>query len=81
LAATEWEFKFPLSTVLTLTRDISDHMPLLLDTGQNHAGSNYSSFKFELGWLVRDGFVEMVERIWLNEGRAGGGGVTAMEPR
>jgi hypothetical protein len=75
LAATEWEQKIPLSTVLTLTRDISDHTPLLLDIGQNHAGTNYSSFKFELGWLLRDDFVEMIERIWLNET----GGVIAME--
>jgi hypothetical protein len=67
LAAIEWELKFPLSTVLALTRDILNHNPLLLDTGQNHAGSNYNLFKFELGWLLRDGFVEMVERIWLNE--------------
>jgi hypothetical protein len=51
LAATEWELKFPLSTV-ALTRDISNHTPLFLDTGQNHAGSNYSSFKFKLGWLL-----------------------------
>jgi hypothetical protein len=61
--------------MLTLTRDISDHTPLLLDTCQNHAGSNYNLFKFELGWLLRDGFVDMVQRIWLNEM----GGETAME--
>jgi hypothetical protein len=24
-------------------------------------------FKFELGWLLRDGFTEMVKNIWLNE--------------
>jgi hypothetical protein len=34
LMATEWEQKFSLSTVLALTRDISDHTPLSLATCQ-----------------------------------------------
>jgi len=32
LMATEWEQKFPLSNVIALNRDISDHTPLLLNT-------------------------------------------------
>jgi hypothetical protein len=67
LVATEWEQKFPLSTVMALTRDILDHTPLLLDTGHTSPGSNYNMFKFELGWLLRDGFADMVENIWSNE--------------
>ncbi|WVZ81051.1 LOW QUALITY PROTEIN: hypothetical protein U9M48_028478 [Paspalum notatum var. saurae] len=31
LVSTEWELKFPLATVQALTRDISDHTPILLD--------------------------------------------------
>ena len=33
LMTTEWEFKFLLVTVHALDRGVSDHMPLLLDTG------------------------------------------------
>jgi hypothetical protein len=32
-------------------------------------------FKFELGWLLRDGFADMVKNIWLNENK----GSNAME--
>jgi endonuclease/exonuclease/phosphatase family metal-dependent hydrolase len=33
LASTEWEERFPLSTVVALTREVSDHTPLLLSVG------------------------------------------------
>jgi endonuclease/exonuclease/phosphatase family metal-dependent hydrolase len=33
LVSTEWEQRFPLATVVALSREISDHTPLLLDTG------------------------------------------------
>jgi len=56
LVSTDWEQKFPLSTVEALTREISDHTPFLLDTNQvSHIG-NTPLFKFELGWLAKDGF-------------------------
>jgi hypothetical protein len=60
--ATEWEQKFPLSTVMALIRDISDHTPLYLDTGHISPGNKYNLFKFELGWLLRDGFADMVKK-------------------
>jgi endonuclease/exonuclease/phosphatase family metal-dependent hydrolase len=41
LITTEWEEKFPLSTVQTLIREVSDHTPLLLNSG-------------EPSWLLRD---------------------------
>ena len=31
--STEWEFKYPLVAVQALDRGVSDHTPLLLDTG------------------------------------------------
>jgi hypothetical protein len=71
LVAMDWEQKYPLSTVTTLSRDISDHTPLFLDMVQNSSGSNYNQFKFELGWLLRDGFREMVTDIWVNENKGG----------
>jgi hypothetical protein len=33
LMTTEWEFKYPLVSVRALDRGMSDHTPLLLDTG------------------------------------------------
>ena len=56
LVSTDWEQKFPLSTVKALTRQISDHTPLLLDTNQASHRGNTPVFKFELGWLAKDGF-------------------------
>jgi hypothetical protein len=35
LMTTEWEEKFPLSTVQALTREVSDHTPLLLNSGES----------------------------------------------
>ena len=66
LINTEWEFKYPLSTVQALTREISDHTPLLLDTGSPNLNRQHL-FKFELGWLLRDGFYEIVENVWKSE--------------
>jgi hypothetical protein len=77
LMSTEREHKVPLSTVGTITRDILDHTPppLLINTGQNHPYSNHTLFKFKLGWLLRDGFANMVKNIWSAEIGSG----TAME--
>jgi hypothetical protein len=49
LVSTEWEQNFPLATVVALSREISDHTPLLLDTEEKGAGKDKNSFKFELG--------------------------------
>jgi hypothetical protein len=54
LITTEWEEKFQLSTVRALTREISDHTSLLLNTPM---------FKYELGWLLRDGFIDMIRGL------------------
>jgi hypothetical protein len=61
LMSTKWEQKFPLSNVIVLSRDISDHTPLHLDTGCSTSPGSQHLFKFELGWLLRDGFGDMVE--------------------
>ena len=57
LITTDWEQKFLLASVQTLTREISDHTPLLLDAREASHRSNSRNFKFELGWLTRDGFL------------------------
>jgi hypothetical protein len=64
LVSTEWEEKFPLAKVMTLSRDISDHAPLLLDTGRAPSNGSQPLFKFKLDWLLRDRFTDMVREIW-----------------
>jgi hypothetical protein len=47
--STEWEQKFSLSNIMALSRDISNHTPLLLNTGRNTSMNIQHLFKFELG--------------------------------
>ncbi|WVZ53763.1 hypothetical protein U9M48_004664, partial [Paspalum notatum var. saurae] len=64
LVTTEWETKYPKATVQTLTREISDHTPLFLNSGDEDSTPPHSDFKFELGWLLREGFFDMVKDVW-----------------
>ena len=75
LMSTEWELKFPKVTVEALDRSRSDHTPLLLNGRVATQHGRHSMFKFELGWLIRDGFYDMVANIWQQETK----GVTAIE--
>jgi hypothetical protein len=67
LVITEWEQKFPLATVQTLSREISDHTPLLLDGGEPSHRENLRNFKFELGWLTKDGFLSSKRGLGIRE--------------
>jgi endonuclease/exonuclease/phosphatase family metal-dependent hydrolase len=67
LVSTHWEQKFPLTVVQALTRESSDHTPLLLDTGTPTVRGNQRSFQFELSWLIKEGFYEQVAEVWNNE--------------
>jgi hypothetical protein len=67
LISTEWEEKYPTTMVIALSREISDHTPLLLNSRDNTMKSGPPMFKFELGWLLRDGFSNMVKQIWSTE--------------
>jgi hypothetical protein len=69
LVSTEWEQFFPLATVEALTRNISDHTPLLLSTGDGVKPRRPPPFKFELGWLLKEGFFEMVSEVWTKESK------------
>jgi hypothetical protein len=69
LVTTEWEAKFPVTTVQALTREISDHTPLLMNTRSGTHSNKQPLFKFELSWLLREGFSEMVTQVWKNESR------------
>ena len=65
LVCTDFESKYAHSTVYALSRKISDHTPLFFST--NNPSTTYQpQFKFELGWLLREGFCEMVSEIWQN---------------
>jgi hypothetical protein len=61
---TEWEEKFHLSTAQALPQKISDHTPLLLKSEDDTTWSSQPMFKFETGWLLRDGFIDMIRDIW-----------------
>lgn len=54
LASTEWEQHFPRALVVALTREISDHTPLLLSSEEDRVVKNnlYSSLNW-LGYLKR----------------------------
>jgi hypothetical protein len=67
LVSTEWEQNFPLATVEALNREISDHTPLLLSLGDRGKPKKQPPFKFELGWLIKDGFFEVVAEVWKKE--------------
>ena len=64
LMTTEWESKYPRASVQALTREISDHTPLFLNSGDGDSISTHNDFKFELGWLLHDGFFDMVKEVW-----------------
>ena len=49
LTSVEWEQKFSLVTVRALQRAISDHSPLLVDSGESTHVGNRNKFSFELG--------------------------------
>ena len=42
---------------------LSDHAHILLSTGTPKPHDNHQC-KFELGWLHRDGFDELVKEVW-----------------
>ena len=55
LVSTDWEQEFPLAVVQALTRDISDHTPLLLDCGTSTTQGN--NVLFNLNYV---GYLRMV---------------------
>lgn len=64
LVSTEWEDRYPLSTLDARDRNISDHTPLILNTSSSTHQNPQHTFKFERGWLLRDAFYDMVVEVW-----------------
>jgi hypothetical protein len=56
LVSTNWELKYQKVTEQALIRDILDHTPVLLDTGDSPPSAKKHMFKFELSWLTREDF-------------------------
>ncbi|XP_073355099.1 uncharacterized protein [Aegilops tauschii subsp. strangulata] len=75
LASVEWEQKFPLVTVQALSRGISDHTPLFVDSGEPSHVGNKNTFSFEMAWFKREGFLDLIAREWAK----GAGGRTSVE--
>jgi hypothetical protein len=58
--------KFPIVSARALPRIVGMlvHAPILLTTGLSRPPSPHK-FKFELGWLQQDGFLDMVKKVWV----------------
>jgi hypothetical protein len=66
--STGWGSKFPLAKVTCLTEYISDHTPLLVDSGETgHRGGK--RFRFEKWWLERADFNDLVKKVWTTQYR------------
>jgi hypothetical protein len=59
----EFEAHFPLSVSKALTRNPSDHVPLLWEADQD-VNRRELRFKFEKWWLQHEEFGKIVESIW-----------------
>jgi endonuclease/exonuclease/phosphatase family metal-dependent hydrolase len=61
LVSPSWEEKFPVVIVSTLTRDLSDHTPLLITTGEQP--KTPPIFRFENCWFEREGLIPLVTQV------------------
>ncbi len=57
LVSTEWDQAFPLSKVVAVPRIMSDHSPILLNTGDK---LYKRFFRIEEVWLEREDFCEQI---------------------
>jgi exonuclease III len=62
-ASTDWEQRYPLTTVRALPRVVSDHAPLVLDSGTNKPPPP-NLFSFEKWWIMQEGFTDRVCKVW-----------------
>ena len=58
-----WEDLFPLTTVHKLTREASDHNPVIIDTMEAQA-TKKRKIRFERSWLSECDFLARVEKCW-----------------
>ena len=62
LVTPDWEEHFPNVIRRNLPHPISDHSPILLESGGMARGK--SPFRFENMWLKTEGFVDRVQSWW-----------------
>ena len=62
LVSANWEDHFPDVSQKLLPHPISNHSPLLVESGSMARGR--SAFKFENMWLKVDGFLEKIQGWW-----------------
>jgi hypothetical protein len=63
LVSASWEGRFPLVSLCAETRIGYDHTPLILDSGDD-APLRSSRFIFENGWLMVQGFKDLLTAKW-----------------
>lgn len=49
--------------------DLSGHAQLLTDFDQTSQSSKHPRFKLELRWLTREGFADLVKKVWARQQR------------
>ncbi|KAA3455898.1 reverse transcriptase [Gossypium australe] len=64
VANEEWMQRFPQGTVRHLVHSISDHCPLLINTGYGDMLMRRSYFKFEAWWTLEESFEEELKKAW-----------------
>jgi hypothetical protein len=63
LMCSKWEKLFPLRTVHKVSREISDHSPVIQDTMENCVKKR-KYFIFDNRWLKDDNFLLRVHKVW-----------------
>ena len=58
----DWEDRYPTVVQRRLSRLLSDHFPIMLESGKFLRGNR--PFRFENMWLQAEGFGEMVRNCW-----------------
>lgn len=67
LMSTNLKQQFQLVSICALVCNLSNHTPLLLDTGLMSTPGKSPLLKFKLGWLIRDGLHDLVIDSWKNK--------------
>lgn len=62
LTSAPWTLAFPNTTVVPLTRNISDHVPYVVKIDTKIPKSPI--FRFENYWVQMEGFFDIVQQIW-----------------
>jgi hypothetical protein len=67
--STNFDSRFPVASARTLPRVISDHVPILWDSGEE-VKINGGRFKVEKWWLNQDEFTNIVRQVGAVEGKS-----------